>query len=171
MQGWEAVCWLVIGITSPKNRKVGSFLGNSVSCFLIEMKFISKLFKKFRRENESQEILHLRLFIISSYYHIIIIKNPGIQNFQNLKNGRLRFPKFRFFWVSDFHTHIFPCVPRMSLIFLIRLTFWSNKMKKYGLPEPKKSTIHELLSFRCLMTWNRDFISSIWRRKIQYYLK
>ena len=71
--------WLVIGITSPENWKVGSFWGNSVSCFLIETKFIFKIFKKFRRENESQEIPHLRFFIISSYYHIIKSKNQKEQ--------------------------------------------------------------------------------------------
>ena len=36
---------------APTNRKVGSFLGNSVSCFLIETKFIFKLLRKFRRQN------------------------------------------------------------------------------------------------------------------------
>ena len=68
---------MLIGITSPKNRKVCPFLRKIDSCFLIEMKFISKLFKKFRRQNESQEIPHLRLFIISSYYHIIKSKNQA----------------------------------------------------------------------------------------------
>ena len=42
-----------------------------------------------------------------------------------------------------------------------------NKMKKYGLTGPKTSIIHEMLSFPCLMPWNRHDISSICRRKIQ----
>ena len=61
----------MIGIHLPENTEIGSFLHKIDSCFLIETKFISKLFKKFRRENESQEIPRLRLFIISSYYHIL----------------------------------------------------------------------------------------------------
>ena len=71
MQGWESVCWLVIGITLPEHREIGSIYHIFVSCFLIEMKFISKLFIKFRRENESQEIPRLRLFIFSWKIHRI----------------------------------------------------------------------------------------------------
>ena len=36
-----------------------------IHVFFIETKFISKLFKKFRRQNESQEIPRLRLFMFS----------------------------------------------------------------------------------------------------------
>ena len=71
MQGWESVCWLVIGTTLPENREIGPFLRKFDSCFLIEMKFISKLFKKFRRQNGSQEIPRLRLFIFSWKIHRI----------------------------------------------------------------------------------------------------
>ena len=60
------------------------------------------------------------------------------------------------------------CSQGCSLFFLDSIeVFWFNKMKKYGLPGPKTSIIHEMLSFRCLMPWNRDFISLAWRRKIQ----
>ena len=51
--------------TLPENRKVGSIYHMFVSCFLIETKFISKLFKKSRRRNESQETPRLRLFTFS----------------------------------------------------------------------------------------------------------
>ena len=36
-----------------------------------------------------------------------------------------------------------------------------NKMKKYGLPGSKTPIIHEMLSFRCLMPWNRHFITCL----------
>ena len=42
--------------------------------FFIETKFISKLFKKFRRQNGSQEIPRLRLFIFSWKIHRISSK-------------------------------------------------------------------------------------------------
>ena len=86
---------MLIGITSPKNRKVGPFLRKMDSCFLIETKFISKLFKKFRRQNESQEIPHLRLFIISSYYRILKSKNQqkkrNTKVHKNTKNEKQKF--------------------------------------------------------------------------------
>ena len=42
--------------------------------------------------------------------------------------------------------------PGCSLIFLdLFQVILCNKMKKYGLPGPKTSIIHEMLSFRCLM--------------------
>ena len=75
---------MLIGITSPKNRKVSPFLRKMDSCFLIETKFISKLFKKFRRQNESQEIPRLRLFIIPSYYHIIKSKKNLVIRYTGL---------------------------------------------------------------------------------------
>ena len=93
----------MIGIHLPENIEIDSFLHKIDSCFLIETKFISKLFKKFRRENESQEIPRLRLFIISSYYHILIIKNPDLQNFKssnfeisNLQISKFQNPKVRY---------------------------------------------------------------------------
>ena len=93
MQGWESVRWLVIGITLPENAEIGSFLHKIDSCFLIEMKFTSKLFKKFRRRNESQEIPRLRLFIIFKNSSSRISKTSEILNFKNSKSGRLRFPE------------------------------------------------------------------------------
>ena len=69
MQGWESVRWLVIVITLPKNRKVGSFYHKIGSCFLIETKFISKIFKKFHRQNKSQEIPRLRFSSFSRIHH------------------------------------------------------------------------------------------------------
>ena len=91
----------MIGITSPKNRKVGSFLLKMDSCFLEETKFISKLLPKFRRQIWCQEIPRLLLFIISSYYHIIIIKNSDLQisKFQKSKSQVHR--TFRKFWDSQ----------------------------------------------------------------------
>ena len=107
------------------------------------------------------------VFDFSSFHNII--KKSGILNFKNSKSGRLRFPKFRNSWVSDFVEKYFPhFFQGRSLIFLDLIqVILSNQMKKYGLPEPKTLMMHEMLSFRCLMPWNRHFISSIWRRKIQ----
>ena len=73
---------------SSKNRK-------SISCFLIDMKFISKLLKKFLRQNQCQEIPHLSLFMFFKNLSFPIIKNTGILNFKKSKSGHLRFPKFR----------------------------------------------------------------------------
>ena len=102
----------------------------------------------------------------------LIIRNSRFQNFRNSKNGHPRFPRFRKFrksWVSEFSEECFPIFSRDVPWFFLDLiqVILSNKMKKYGLPEPKTSIIHEMLSFRPLMQWNRDFISSICSRKIQ----
>ena len=76
---------------------------NMDSCFLKEMKFISKLLPKFRRQIWCQEIPRLRLFIISSYYHKIIIKISDLQNFKssnfeisNLQISKFQNPKVRY---------------------------------------------------------------------------
>ena len=137
--------------------------------FLIETKFIFKIFKKFRRRNESQEIPRLRLFIILKDSSFLIVKKSDFKISKVQKNGRLRFPKFWNSWVSDFFETNFPICSRDVPWFFLDLiqVFLSNKMQKYGLPEPKTLRIHEMLSFRPLMQWNRHFISSIWRRKIQ----
>ena len=87
MQGWESVRWLVIGITSPKNRKVGSFLGEKQFMFLIETKFIFKLLEKFRRQNECQEIPRLRLSMI--------FKNSSFRIIRRIRNSEfLKFKKW-----------------------------------------------------------------------------
>ena len=95
-------------ITLPENRKVGSFLLKIDSCFLEEMKFISKLLPKFRRQIWCQEIPRLRLFIISSYYHKIIIKKSDLQNFKssnfeisNLQISKFQNPKVRYTGLSN----------------------------------------------------------------------
>ena len=118
MQGWESVRWLVIGIPLPENRKVGSFLRKNISCFLIETKFISKLFKKFRRQNESQEVPRLRLFMIWSYYHILKSnkKTEGAQKKNEVRYTGL--PKILIFRFSDFQNSYIPkIIPHVFLIF------------------------------------------------------
>ena len=47
----------------------------SISSFLIDMKFISKLLEKFRRQNLCQEIPRLRLFMIFKNSSFLISKN------------------------------------------------------------------------------------------------
>ena len=110
-------------------------------------------------------------FIISKDSSFLISKNPGFLNFKNSKSGQLRFPKFRKFWSSEFFEKYFPIFSRGLPWFFLDLiqVIPPNKMKKYGLPEPKTLRNHEMLSFRCLMPWNRDFISLPWRRKIQIF--
>ena len=158
----------MIEIHLPENTEVGSLLDKIDSCFLIETKFISKLFKKFRRQNESQEIPRLRLFMIFKNSSFLIIKNQ-ISKFQKFKTGRLRFPKFQNSWDSDFFEKCFPIFSRDVPWFFLDLiqVILSNKMKKYGLPGPNTSIIHAMLSFWYLMPWNRDFMNLAWRRKIQ----
>ena len=154
MQGWESVRWLVIGITFLENKNVGSIYHISVSCFLIETKFIPKLLEKFRRQNECQEIPRLRLSIIFKNSSFLIIKksgilnfknsksghfvnlknssfpiskNPGILKFKNSKNGQLRFPKFWNSWDSDLSPKYFPVfLPGISPDFF--LIFSSNSV-------------------------------------------
>ena len=115
---------------------------------------------------------HFMIFMNSSF---LISKNPGILNFKNSISGHIRFPNFRNSWVSDFVEISFPISSRDVPWFFLELIqiILSNKMKKYGLPGPKTSIIHDMLSFWCLMQWNWDFMSLAWRRKIQlrhYYL-
>ena len=118
------------------------------------------------------------IFMNSSF---LISKNPGILNFKNSKSGFImsnyqksknsEFQKFKnwtpkvskiskllsFIFLRKMFAHFFQ---GCSLIFLALIQiFWSDKMKKYGLPGPKTSIIHEILSFRPRMPCNRDFIN------------
>ena len=106
---------------------------------------------------------HFQEFIISNYQKF---RNS---EFQKLKNGHRRFPEYRNFQnfqFSEFHrSDLSRMFPDFSWFFQVILI---NKMKKYGLHGPTTSIIHEMLSFRCLMPWNRDFISLPWRRQIQF---
>ena len=43
MQGWEAECWGVLGLSLLENKKVGRIHQMSISYFSIDMKFISKV--------------------------------------------------------------------------------------------------------------------------------
>ena len=89
-------------------------------------------------------------------YVAIKISNLQILKFQKSQSQVHRtFENFENFEVSDFPN---PYFPRMVLIcFLIFQVILSNKMKKYGLPGPKTSIIHEMLSFRCLMQLKSGF--------------
>ena len=102
-------------------------------------------------------------FIIFNYQQFKIFK---FQKFKKWTPKVSKISKFLSFRFSQ--QNIFPFFPGMLWFFLDLIeVILSNKMKKYGLPEPKTSRIHEMLSFRCLLPWNRDFISLAWRRKIQ----
>ena len=139
--------------------------------------FWSKLNSYSRFCNNSGGKIDVRRFLVFDFssfsrIHHFLLSKIQISKFQKFKDWKakpLRFPKFRNSWVSELFETYFPICSRVcSLIFLdVIQVFWCNKMKKYGLPEPKTSIIHEMLSFRPLMPWNRDFISLPWRRKIQ----
>ena len=111
----------------------------------------------------------------SSTFHdfqeFIIFNYQQFRNseFQTFKNWTLKVSKISKFLSCRIRRKMFPIFSRDVPWFFLDLiqVFWSNKMKKYGLPEPQTPMIHEMLSFRPLMPWNRHFISSIWRRKIQ----
>ena len=90
------------------------FCTNSFNVFFIETKFISKLFKKFRRENESQEIPRLRLFIISS--------NRRFLNKKNLDLVHRTSGNFEIFRFSDIQNTYFPRMLPYFLVFLNKLT-------------------------------------------------
>ena len=107
-------------------------------------------------------------FMISMNSSFLISKNPEILNFKNSKSGDLRFPKFQKIEYFNSHISIDNISPGCSQIFLdFFQIILLNKMKKYGLSGPKTLRNDEMLSFRCLMPWNRHFISLPWRRKIQ----
>ena len=75
----------------------------------------------------------------SSNFEIPQIEKSGTQDFGNFEKSILRFP-----W--KILSHMFP---RMFPDFLgFFKVFWCNKMKKYGLPEPKTLIIHEMLTSR-----------------------
>ena len=162
MQGWESVRWLVIEITFLENGKVGSFYHKIDSCFLIETKFISKLFKKFRRQNESQEIPRLRLFIILSYYHILKSKNQKNQKTRRFKKKlEVRYtglPEILRFSDSQIsQIHIFQ---GCSQIFLY---FWSKFMTNTGFKGPLR--VQKISKFSKFQNpskkyWNRSGIDN-----------
>jgi hypothetical protein len=62
-----------------ENRKVGSFLRKIVSCFLIDMKFISKLLEIFTAKLMSGDSSSLT-FYVSRFRSFPNIKNSRIQN-------------------------------------------------------------------------------------------
>ena len=105
-------------------------------------------------------------FIILSYYNYQKFGSSEIPKFKKWKakvSKNSKILKFRF--LRKMFSPFSRDVPWFFLD-LIQVIL-SNKLKKYGLPGPKTLIIHEMLSFRCLMPWNRDFISLPWRRKIQ----
>ena len=139
----KLVRWLVIGITSPKNRKVGSFSTKMDSCFLIETKFISKLLYIWLVENWCQDIPRLRRFIILENSSFLIIKN------QELWISKIQKWTAKVSGISNCLSFIFPqnrfpqIFPGCSLFVLIFFqVLWFNKMKKCGVPWPAKPRIH-----------------------------
>ena len=89
-------------------------------------------------------------FIILSYYNYQKFKNSKFQKFKKWTLKVSKISKFLSFRIPQkLFSHFFQ---GCSLIFLDSIqVFWSNKMKKYGLPEPKSLRNDEMLSFRPLM--------------------
>ena len=70
MQGWESVCWLVIGIPLVENRKIGSVWHIHSSCFWS----ISNSYPSFRRfftEDNGFPTLLFDFSCFSEYYYLI----------------------------------------------------------------------------------------------------
>ena len=90
-------------VPSLENRKVGSIYHIFVSCFLIETKFVSKLWEKFRRQYECQEIPRLRLFMIFKNSSFLII---NIQEFwvSEIQKWTAKVSENKKILKSQFHT-------------------------------------------------------------------
>ena len=98
-------------------------------------------------DSSSSTFHHFQEFIISNYQKF---RNSEFQKFKKWKAKVSKISKFLSFRIPQKCVPIF--VQGCSLIFLDLIqVILSNKMKKYGLPEPKTLRIHEMLSFRCLM--------------------
>ena len=144
---------------------------SSSSTFHHFQEFIISNYQKSRNsEFQNSKNGHFMFFMNSSF---LISKNPGILNFKNSRSGFIisnqqksrnsEFQKFKKwtpkvskiskFLSSRFRRNCFShFFQGCSLIFLDLIkVFWSNKMKKYGLPGPKTLRNDEMLSFRCLM--------------------
>ena len=98
-------------------------------------------------DSSSSTFHHFQEFIIFDYQKF---RNSEIQKFKNWKAKVSKISKFLRFGIRRkiFSQKIQGC----SLIFLDLIqVILSNKMKKYGLPEPKTLRNDEMLSFRPLM--------------------
>ena len=126
--------------------------------------------------NWCQVIPRLRLFMISQNSSFLVIKNSGILNFEIQKwttkvskkwkanvSGISNLSSFRH--PQKIFSRMFPGCSLIFTWFVSSILVQQNE--EIQASKTKKSIVYEMLSFRCLMPWNRDFISSIWRRKIQ----
>ena len=66
VQGWESVCCGVLGIPLLENRKVCRIHQIPISCFLIDLKFISKILERFLNQSSLFTIL-IFTFLISKW--------------------------------------------------------------------------------------------------------
>ena len=108
--------------------------------------------------------------------YFFILLNQITSNKSRKKSGKIlgkiismeiRESKFSIFLSFRFPQKCFPNFSRDVHWFFLDLieVFWSNKMKKYGLPGPKKLRNDKKSRFWRLIWWNRHFIKSIWSRK------
>ena len=84
----------MIGITSPKNRKVGSFLGNSVSCFFDRNEIHIQDFAEIPPGKLMSGDFSSSTFHPFQEFIIFIIKKSGILIFKNSKIGHPEISKF-----------------------------------------------------------------------------
>ena len=137
-----------------------------ISCFLIDMKFISKLFSIFPMGSLSFSNPHLHKKYVLNIWSFLYF---NISRFQNFKSSK----SWVHTWSEHFEYHIskdniFPrCFHILSNILWGVLV--SPKINKVGFGsrwQVKTLRNHGIWSFGLLKWWNRDFIVPIWSRLI-----
>ena len=125
--------------------KIQKFRVISCSCFLIDMKFISKSVCWLVMENVAFSVSHLRKII----FRIYIFKNY-IQKINSPKHAGLPFENFRFFEFSILIYAKIICFQDVPINFLIFFeVFWYKKNYKYGVNGPRndRSQVQDLVKF------------------------
>ena len=174
MQAWGWVCWLgrEDSLTSPPSTPPYTptnwlDLEIDISCFWSIWNSYPSCWRLFYGKVNVFPIL---------VFDSLWFQDSITSNYKISKN--LKFQKFKkwthacskTFEILDSQIsidNIFQYDPRKFPDFLDLFEVFSfNKMKEYGVPGPPKPRNHQILSFWCLMPWNRDLISLAWSRKI-----
>ena len=113
MQGWESVCWLVIGIPLRENRKVGSIYHIFVSCFWSKWNSYPSCWRNSAGKMKPRKFLVFDFSSFPRIHHFYLSKIQEFNISEIQKNGHLRFPKFRNSWVSEIFEKSFPIFPGM----------------------------------------------------------
>ena len=147
--------------------KNGSCLHKTDSCFWSKLNSYSRFCNNSGGKMNPRKFLVFDFSSFSRIHHFNYQKSRNSE-FQKLKKWTHKVSRISKILSFRILRNFFPFFPGMFPDFLDLIqVILSNNLKKYGLPEPKTLITHEMLSFLPLMPWNRHFISSIWRRKIQ----